>query len=223
MPRAIDGLEPLPSNRIMTARFMFLEVAVRVTMTLCWLTLGIALLLRRRAPDAPERTRNQASMIGLGLQSVATAMTFLMRRQRFTPFLPLGAPTEVVLAVATIALGVGSAWVTLAAIRTLGKQWSLAARLVEGHTLVTEGPFRVVRHPIYTAMFGMLLANGVAVSYTGALLPAIIVYWIGAAIRIRREEKLLRQAFGQEFEAHARRVPAVFPRLHRLGQTREPQ
>jgi protein-S-isoprenylcysteine O-methyltransferase Ste14 len=91
------------------------------------------------------------------------------------------------------------------------------ARLVEGHKLLTEGPFRVVRHPIYTAMFGMLLANGLAVSHPGALLPASVVYWIGAAIRIRSEEKLLRDTFGQEFEAYARRVPAVFPGLHRDG------
>jgi protein-S-isoprenylcysteine O-methyltransferase Ste14 len=207
----------------MTDYFVPLQVAVRVTVALCWLVLGAALLLRRRSPDAPQRTRNRTSMIGIALQCVGTAITFLMRRQWLTPFLPLGAPAEIVLAVATIALGVGSAWVTLLTIRTLGKHWSLMARLVEGHKLLTKGPFRVVRHPIYTAMFGMLLANGLAVSRSGALLPAIVVYWIGAAIRIRSEEKLLRETFGQEFEAYARRVPAVFPRLHQLGHTQELQ
>lgn len=89
----------------------------------------------------------------------------------------------------------------------------LEARLVEGHKLLTEGPFRVVRHPIYAAMLGMLLANRLAVSRPAALLPALVVYGIGGAVRIRSEDKLLREMFGREFEVYARRVPAVFPRL----------
>lgn len=199
------------------AHFMFLHAAVRIIVILCWLALGAALLLRRRMQPASERARRQSSMVGLGLQIGATAMTFLMRRPRFTPFLQLGAPIELSLAVAAVALGVGSAWLTIATIRTLGKQWSLAARVVERHSLITEGPLGVVRHPIYTAMFGMLLATGLAFSFPGVLLPATVVYWIGAAIRIRDEERLLRQTFGQEFEAYVRRVPALFPRLRRAG------
>ncbi len=198
---------------MMTAHFTLLQEAVRIVVALCWLVLGSTLLLRWRAPDAPKRTRNPTSMVGLGLQCMGTAMTFLMRRPRFTPFLPLGAPFEILLAVVAIALAVGSAWLTLATIRTLGRHWSLEARLVEGHKLLTEGPFRVVRHPIYAAMLGMLLANRLAVSRPAALLPALVVYGIGGAVRIRSEDKLLREMFGREFEVYARRVPAVFPRL----------
>ncbi len=202
---------------MMTAHFTLLQEAVRVAVALCWLASAVALLsgLRRKAPGIPKHSRNLASMVGLGLQCLGTALTFVIRRQRLSPFIPLDAPLEILLAVATIALAVWSTWLTLVTIRTLGRHWSLAARLVEGHKLLTEGPFRVVRHPIYTAMFGMLLANGLAVSYLGVLLPAGIVYWIGAAIRMRSEEKLLRDTFGEEFEAYARRVPAVFPRLYR--------
>ena len=199
----------------MTARVMFLDMAVRVIVILCWLALGAALLLRRRMQSESERARRQTSMVGLGLQTAATAMTFVMRRPRFTPFLSLVVPIELGVVIATIVLGVGSAWLTIATIRTLGKQWSLAARVVEHHSLVTEGPLGVIRHPIYTAMFGMLLATGLAFSRSGVLLPAMLVYWIGAAIRIRSEEKLLREMFGQEFEAYVRRVPALFPRLLR--------
>lgn len=65
----------------------------------------------------------------------------------------------------------------------------------------------------YAAMLGMLRANCLAVSRPAALLPALVVYGIGAAVRIRSEEKLLRDTFGREFAAYARRVPAVFPRL----------
>ena len=48
------------------------------------------------------------------------------------------------------------------AVRTLGKQWAMRARLVEGHQLITVGPCAYIRNPIYTGMPGMLIATGLA-------------------------------------------------------------
>jgi protein-S-isoprenylcysteine O-methyltransferase Ste14 len=47
-----------------------------------------------------------------------------------------------------------------------------------------------------------------------ALLIAIVVFVVGMVIRVRSEEKLLRAAFGKEFEEYARRVPAVIPGIY---------
>ena len=78
---------------------------------------------------------------------------------------------------------------------------------------IGAGPYRFVRNPIYTAMFGMLLATGLAISHWAALIGAGLVFAIGTRMRIRSEEKLLRESFGPEFEAYARSVPALVPRL----------
>ena len=79
--------------------------------------------------------------------------------------------------------------------------------------MITDGPYRLVRNPIYTGMFGLLLATGLAVSHWVGLLIAIAVYAVGTVIRVRSEEKLLRGAFGAEFDSYARHVPAVIPFL----------
>ena len=100
----------------------------------------------------------------------------------------------------------------MSAVRTLGKQWAIAARLVEGHKLITEGPYGWVRNPIYTGM--LLLATGLAVSRWIALPAAIALFGMGTVIRVRSEEKLLREAFGEEFEQYTRRVPAVLPGIY---------
>jgi protein-S-isoprenylcysteine O-methyltransferase Ste14 len=71
-----------------------------------------------------------------------------------------------------------------------------------------------VRHPIYTGMLGMLLATGLAASRPAALLAGLIVFWVGTLIRIRSEERLLRAAFGAEYDNYARRVPAVVPWIY---------
>ena len=98
-----------------------------------------------------------------------------------------------------------------AAVRTLGKQWSLQARVLEHHELIRRGPYRIVRHPIYTGMFGMLIASTLAHGHWLGLVIASLVYYLGTVMRIRSEEKLLREQFGSEYEEYAREVPAFIP------------
>jgi protein-S-isoprenylcysteine O-methyltransferase Ste14 len=62
-------------------------------------------------------------------------------------------------------------------------------------------------------MFGMLVATGLVFSRWWNLLGAVIFFLIGNQIRIRAEEKLLRETFGSQFDDYARRVPAFFSRL----------
>jgi protein-S-isoprenylcysteine O-methyltransferase Ste14 len=120
----------------------------------------------------------------------------------------------IVFSIFTVGLAVASVWFVAGAVRTLGRQWTYAARLIEGHKLVTEGPYSVVRNPIYTGMFGMLIATGLAMEHWIALLIAIPLFIAGLVIRVRTEEKLLRSAFGGEFEEYAKRVPAVIPGIY---------
>ena len=140
-------------------------------------------------------------------------MAWGSQRARFSPIIPVKAPGQIVLFVIILALAIASPLFAFRARQTLGKEWSVTARLVEGHRLVTQGPYRVVRNPIYTGMFGMLLATGLAISHWIGLVVAIIVFATGTMIRVRNEEKLLRDAFGTEFDDYARRVPAVVPFL----------
>ena len=120
---------------------------------------------------------------------------------------------ELIVGVMTVAIAFWSVWFCLSAARTLGKQWALVARVVEDHELIIQGPYAIVRNPIYLAMFGMLIATGLAVSTWQGLIAGTIVFLVGNEIRIRSEEKLLRGTFGAKFEEYARRVPAFLPRL----------
>ncbi len=140
--------------------------------------------------------------------------SFPLRQKHFSPVAPELPMVEWGLAVLSVGIAVTSVWLVNAAARRLGKQWALAARLVEGHTLVQDGPYRFVRNPIYTGMFGMLLATGMAAGQWIPLLVGIALFIPGTYIRIRSEERLLREAFGAEFEAYARSVPALFPGVY---------
>jgi protein-S-isoprenylcysteine O-methyltransferase Ste14 len=191
----------------------FLPTTVFAVVMLSWFAFVVVFLARKKPRSPPDSKRDRISILGIALQGVSYAIVWGVHRSFFTPVVKMGKQLELIVAILTMIVAIGSVWFVSTAIRTLGQQWSLAARLVEGHKLVTEGPYRIVRNPIYTGMFGMLLATGLAISHWVGLLIAVVVYAVGTVIRVRSEEKLLREAFGAEFEAYARRVPAVVPFL----------
>jgi len=184
-----------------------------VAVVLSWLAFVLTFLFHKKPPSPPDKKRDPVSITGIVFQGLSYALIWIIRRQWFTPIFGASKFSEIALTVLTILLAIGSVWFCAAAIRTLGQQWSLAARVVEGHKLVTEGPYSIVRNPIYTGMFGMLLATGLAVSHWSGLLAAIVIFAIGTFIRVRSEERLLRETFGREFDDYARSVPAVIPLL----------
>jgi protein-S-isoprenylcysteine O-methyltransferase Ste14 len=182
-----------------------------ILVSLSWVMCGVLLLLRKKPPKVEETRRAPAAKLGIGLQSLSFAMVWLVPRPLWWPFATSTAG-EIVVAVLAVALAYGSAVLCLQAIRTLGKQWAFEARIVEGHELVTQGPYALVRNPIYLAMFGAILATGLAFSRWWNFLAAVVLFLIGNRIRIRAEEALLHQTFGAKFDEYARRVPAFLPR-----------
>jgi protein-S-isoprenylcysteine O-methyltransferase Ste14 len=182
----------------------------------CWIFFAVIFLLRKRPPAEPEAKRDRNATFGIALQMCGYFLVWF--HPPGTAFLPpvpaLSGVVGIVFAVFTISLAVASGWLLESAVRTLGKQWALAARLVEGHKLITAGPYAYVRNPIYTGMLGMLIATGLAMEHWIATIVAVVIFSVGLVIRVRSEEKLLRAAFGQEFEDYAKRVPAVIPGIY---------
>lgn len=182
----------------------------------CWWIFGLTFWLRKSPPRAREEKRDRTSLLGLLLQAVAYFIVWSspLERGQFFPGTYESPAAEWGLAALTLALAVASVWLVVSAAQHLGKQWALSARLVEGHTLIQDGPYRFVRNPIYTGMLGMLLATGLAAGRWIPLLVAAVLFAAGTYIRIRIEEQLLRQAFGAEFEEYARKVPALIPGIY---------
>ena len=179
----------------------------------CWLGFGAILVIGKRGSAPSAQRRDVKSTLGILLQGAGYGVSFALFRPRFSSLFPMSEVSEIIFAAFTIILALASTWFCYSAARTLGKQWALMARVIEGHELIRVGPYAVVRNPIYLAMFGMLIATVLAVSRWQAILPAAVVYLSGTFIRIRTEQSLLRATFGAKFDDYARRVPAFLPRL----------
>ena len=192
----------------------FLPTLVFVVVMVCWFVFAGAFILRQKPPGPPDQKRDRGSLIGVALQGMSYGIVWGVHRESFTPIVAGNGPIAIAASVLAILAAVGSVWLVMSAVKTLGKEWSVTARLVEGHKLATSGAYGYVRHPIYTGMLGMLVATGLAISHWVALLAALAIFLVGTIIRGRSEEKLLREAFGEQYENYAQRVPAIVPGLY---------
>jgi protein-S-isoprenylcysteine O-methyltransferase Ste14 len=189
----------------------FLPTVVFVIVMLCWFAFAAVFIFRKQPPKAADEKRDRSSIPGVALQALAYAIVWSIHRQFFSPIVAGVEWLELVTAAIAIVAATGSVLLIMSAVKTLGKEWSITARMVQDHKLATKGPYARVRHPIYTGMLGMLVATGLAISHWIVLVAAIVVFAIGTWIRVRIEERLLRETFGTQFEEYARRVPAVIP------------
>jgi len=197
------------SSTILAAKVAFYGLIV------CWWLFALTFWLRKRLPRAREAKRDRASYLGLLLQAVGyfTVWVGPLQRGQFSwaESKPIWAWT---MAALVVAIAASSVWLVNWSARRLGKQWSLGARLVENHVLIEDGPYRFVRNPIYTGMFGMLIATGLATALWISLLVGVALFAIGTGIRIRIEERLLREEFGERFDDYVRRVWALIPGIY---------
>jgi protein-S-isoprenylcysteine O-methyltransferase Ste14 len=194
-----------------------------VMVMISWFAFAFVFLLRKKPASAPDKKKDRASITGIVFQGASFSIVWSVHRPMFSPIVPGIGWLSAILGIIAVIASVSSVLLIMRAIKELGKEWSLTARMLEGHRLVTNGPYAYVRHPIYTGMLGMLVATGLAISYWPALLIAIAIFFAGTYIRVGSEEKLLRETFGQEFERYSRQVPAIIPSLYVVPMTHDKQ
>jgi protein-S-isoprenylcysteine O-methyltransferase Ste14 len=94
----------------------------------------------------------------------------------------------------------------------LGRNWSGVITLKEGHELIERGPYRVVRHPIYTGILAMFAGTAIAMGYFGGFLGLFLVFasfWL----KLKREEDLMLKNFPGQYAAYQRRAKRIIPFL----------
>jgi protein-S-isoprenylcysteine O-methyltransferase Ste14 len=129
-----------------------------------------------------------------------------MLTQRFMPERPG-------LAVAALALVVAGMLFAYWARLHLGRNWSGEVVVKVGHTLITDGPYRWVRHPIYSgmtaALVGTALATGAPYGFIGM---ALLLF--GFLVRVRLEEALMRETFPADYDDYARHTARLIPGVY---------
>jgi len=97
---------------------------------------------------------------------------------------------------------------------SLGTMWSSNVVAKEGHQLRTDGPYGIVRHPIYAGLLGMLLGSAMLDGF-GVWTLALVGGGAMVLLKVRAEEGLMGNIFPGDYERYRRRVPALIPSLRR--------
>jgi protein-S-isoprenylcysteine O-methyltransferase len=95
---------------------------------------------------------------------------------------------------------------------TLGRNWSGTVTVKAGHELIRSGPYRFVRHPIYSgilvALVGTAIGEGTLPSLTG-----VVIALYGFSLKWKTEERFMVEQFGAQYVQYQREVKAVIPGL----------
>ena len=95
----------------------------------------------------------------------------------------------------------------------LGSNWSSQVAIRENHELIQTGPYRWIRHPIYTGIIGGVCGSATVVGELGAFLGVALIT-VGLAYKGKQEELNLRATFGDSWIAHQQRTGMFLPRMH---------
>ncbi|HEX6287752.1 MAG TPA: isoprenylcysteine carboxylmethyltransferase family protein [Herpetosiphonaceae bacterium] len=159
-----------------------------------------------------ESTRQMIAQAVLGLGGMITVLVYLLRPS-WMEWSALPLPIWVRwlgAALGAVALPL-LVWVQHA----LGQNFSTVLHVRQGHTLITSGPYRTVRHPMYSVLF--LLALGLTLLSADW---AIGLFWLGGvaavvAARLRHEEAVMLETFGERYRAYMQRSNRFLPKLVR--------
>ena len=172
-----------------------------------WLLFGGWWLLRAFSTARTVRSEPPRQRLLL-LALTAAGALFLA-----VPPLPLRAPlwpTPLPLLIVALAFEVAGVAFAIVAREYLGTMWSGRVTLKEDHRIVQTGPYRLVRHPIYTGILtglvGLVLVRANAGAILGFVLSALAV-----ARKVAAEEELLRGHFGAAYDEYRHKVAAIIP------------
>jgi protein-S-isoprenylcysteine O-methyltransferase Ste14 len=149
--------------------------------------------------------RDPRARWGIGLQTVSYAVLWQGRFWMRSPGV-----WRVDLSMVLLLLAVLLSWT---ATRALGRHLRFEAALSPDHQLVRSGPYRVLRHPVYTSMLCLLLGMGVMVATPLLFLVALVLFLLGTEIRVQVEDRLLADRFGEEFRRYQAYVSGYIPFL----------
>jgi protein-S-isoprenylcysteine O-methyltransferase Ste14 len=92
----------------------------------------------------------------------------------------------------------------------LGKNWSQVVTIKEDHELITDGPYSMSRHPIYTGLLFGFVGTSIALGELRGVIAVAFVFGV-LLYKLKLEEKWLHEQFGEPYERYCQKVAALIP------------
>jgi len=176
----------------------------------CWAVFITVWLLAAASTKRTVYRESRAQRLRYWVLLVIACLLLLYGRELPSPLSLRFIPRATPIACAAAFLCVPGLAFALWARVTLGRNWSGVVTLKEGHELVERGPYRFVRHPIYTGMLIMFFATALLQSHMAGFVGVLLIF-ASFCIKLEREERLMLQQFPERYAAYQRRVKRIIP------------
>jgi len=176
----------------------------------CWVVFITVWLLAAASTKRTVYRESRAQRLRYWVVLVISYLLLLYGRELPYPLNLRVIPRATPIACAAAFLSVAGLGFALWARVTLGRNWSGVVTLKEGHELVQRGPYRFVRHPIYTGVLIMFFATALVQSHLAGFVGVLLMFasfWI----KLDREETLMLRQFPERYAAYQQGVKRIIP------------
>lgn len=175
---------------------------------ICWLALIAAWGILAMVFGGGGRSNNSPMALGVRLLIIFVIFLGFLFAGHFQMF-PSGVLVPDVAIAGAVLCVVGLVFATWARV-VLGSNWGMPMTLHEAPELVTGGPYRYVRHPIYTGLIAMWIGTVLVYPITLPVSAGVIIYSVFSALR---EERDMEQRFPETYPEYRRRSKMLLPFL----------
>jgi protein-S-isoprenylcysteine O-methyltransferase Ste14 len=176
-----------------------------ILLWLYWLISARKLKAVKRRESLEERLQHTLPLIVAYFLLFSTRVNFAWLGERFVPHTEAVGMAGIAATAAGVFFAIWARW-------HLGENWSGTVTLKADHELIRTGPYRFIRHPIYTGMLVAMAGTALAVGEMRGVL-AFLITLAAFYQKARREERFLSQEFGERFEAHSKQTGMFLPKI----------
>jgi len=197
-------------QRLVSHDFMHIySVAIDVIRG-CWLTFAIVWLLAAVWTKRSVYRESRSQRLRYTLPIVAAYFLLINGGRMLYPLNLRVVPRTAIVAWAGMILCLAGLGFAIWARVVIGRNWSGTVTLKEDHQLIERGPYRLVRHPIYTGILSMFVATAILLGHLAGSIGVVIVFasfWS----KLIREEKVMLNQFPDKYGAYRQRVKRLIP------------
>ncbi len=164
------------------------------------------------ARSLSERVGLASASIGLAVVPGAYIATRILSATR-VPSMADYSPRWWAVALGAIVFA-SALWVFRVSHKALGRNWSISLEIREQHSLVSSGPYALVRHPMYTSFLLMGIGQALLLSNWIVGLAGLIGFAILFFLRVDKEEHMMLANFGPQYRAYMERTKRIIPYLY---------
>ena len=180
------------------------------TIRACWIIFMAVWLLAAISTKRSVYRESRAQRLRYSILLIAGYFLLIRGHRLAYPLSARVIPRMEIIAWAGVVLCLAGLSFCIWARAILGRNWSGAVTLKEEHELIERGPYRLVRHPIYTGLIAMFLATAIVLGHVGGIIGLVLVF-ISFWIKLSDEERVMLKQFPDQYAAYQRRVKRIIP------------